>query len=253
MPSVAPALAERHRVPNHVMPVRHDVHRSRRATLRTDETPAHTRPRAIRGKPVEPEVYDVLAVAIEARDMTGCDPFGRAPGWIKVSLFHTATILVLGGLRWWLPCHRARRAIFLVVGLKLVTHHPVIEPVSEIRVRNGIFRCRDGGSNPPFCLAETEAETGANSKKPAIRGTNARITRGVRYQSISGDPLGGLWGRWSSRLSSPHGSHPELASPLVAVRSVGAENITPVHSHRPNSCPAFRPASYKPETAKAQR
>src|SRR5258705_12993088 len=42
-----------------------------------------------------------------------------------------------------------------VVGLKLVTHHPVIEPVSEIRVRNGIFRCRDGGSNPPFCLAET--------------------------------------------------------------------------------------------------
>ncbi len=67
------------------------------------------------------------------------------------------------------------------LGHKLATHHPVIEPVSEIRVRNGIFRCRDKRSNPPFCPAEAEAETGANSKKPAIRGTNARITRGVRY------------------------------------------------------------------------
>jgi len=46
---------------------------------------------------------------------------------------------------------------------------------------NGIFRCGDRRSNPPFCLPETEAETGANSKKPAIRGTNARIARGVRY------------------------------------------------------------------------
>jgi hypothetical protein len=37
-----------------------------------------------------------------------------------------------------------------LVGLKLMTHHPVIEPVSEIRVGNGIFRCRDGGSNSAF-------------------------------------------------------------------------------------------------------
>jgi hypothetical protein len=74
------------------------------------------------------------------------------------------------------------------LGHKLATHHPVIEPVSEIRVRNGIFRCRDRRSNPPFCLAETEAETGANSKKPAIRGTNARITRGVR-RARTWDPL----------------------------------------------------------------
>jgi hypothetical protein len=64
---------------------------------------------------------------------------------------------------------------------QLATHHPVIEPVSAIRVRNGIFRCRDRGSNPPFCLAETDAETRATSKKPAVRGTNARITPGVRY------------------------------------------------------------------------
>jgi hypothetical protein len=37
-----------------------------------------------------------------------------------------------------------------VVGHKLKTHHPVIEPVSDIRVGNGIFRCRDGGSKSAF-------------------------------------------------------------------------------------------------------
>jgi hypothetical protein len=47
----------------------------------------------------------------------------------------------------------------------VATHHPVIEPVSEIRVRNGIFRYRDRRSNPPFCLAETEAETGGELEK----------------------------------------------------------------------------------------
>src|SRR5712675_1750002 len=46
---------------------------------------------------------------------------------------------------------------------------------------NGIFGCRDRRSNPPFCHAETDAETRTNSKKPAVHGTNARITRGVRY------------------------------------------------------------------------
>ena len=68
-----------------------------------------------------------------------------------------------------------------VVGHKLKTHHAVIEPVSEIGAGNGIFRCRDKGSNPPFCLVETDAETRTNSKKPAVPGTNARITQGVRY------------------------------------------------------------------------
>ena len=29
-------------------------------------------------------------------------------------------------------------------GTELPTPHPVIEPVSDIRVRNGNFRCRDG-------------------------------------------------------------------------------------------------------------
>jgi hypothetical protein len=37
-----------------------------------------------------------------------------------------------------------------VVGHKLKTHYPVIEPVSDIRVGNGIFRCRDGGSRSAF-------------------------------------------------------------------------------------------------------
>jgi hypothetical protein len=37
-----------------------------------------------------------------------------------------------------------------LVGLKLMTHHAVIETVSEIRVGNEIFRCRDGGSNSAF-------------------------------------------------------------------------------------------------------
>jgi len=80
------------------------------------------------------------------------------------------------------------------LGHKLATHHPVVEPVSEVRVRNGIFRCKDRRSNPPFCPAETEAETGANSKKPPIRGTNAPITRGVRYLKT------GWWAHQGSNL-----------------------------------------------------
>src|SRR6266404_4249505 len=43
------------------------------------------------------------------------------------------------------------------------------------------FDAETEGLNPPFCLAETAAETRTNSKKPAVRGTNARITCGVRY------------------------------------------------------------------------
>src|SRR5258706_14358084 len=43
------------------------------------------------------------------------------------------------------------------------------------------FDAETEGPDPPFCLAETDAETRTNSKKPAVHGTNARITRGVRY------------------------------------------------------------------------
>src|SRR5258706_7501113 len=43
------------------------------------------------------------------------------------------------------------------------------------------FDAETEGPDPPFCLAETDAGTRTNSKKPAVHGTNARITRGARY------------------------------------------------------------------------
>jgi hypothetical protein len=43
------------------------------------------------------------------------------------------------------------------------------------------FDAETEGPDPPFGLAETDAETRTSSKKPAVHGTNARITRGVRY------------------------------------------------------------------------
>ena len=64
-----------------------------------------------------------------------------------------------------------------VVGHKLKTHHPVIEPVSDSESGTEFFDAETEGPDPPFCIAETHAETRTNSKKPAVRGTNARITR----------------------------------------------------------------------------
>jgi hypothetical protein len=82
-----------------------------------------------------------------------------------------------------------------VVGLKLVTHHPVIEPVSEIRVGNGIFRCRDGGSRSVFFVCRDWRGDENKLEKPAIRGTNAPITRGVRYLTT------GWW--WVQSAANP--------------------------------------------------
>src|SRR6266851_6613827 len=48
------------------------------------------------------------------------------------------------------PIWRCAGNARFVSGPKLATHHPVIEPVSELRVGNGIFRCRDGGSRSAF-------------------------------------------------------------------------------------------------------
>jgi hypothetical protein len=54
-----------------------------------------------------------------------------------------------------------------VVGHKLKTHHPVIEPVSDIRVGNGIFRCRDGGSRSSFLsLQRLTRRQGRTRKSP---------------------------------------------------------------------------------------
>jgi hypothetical protein len=66
-----------------------------------------------------------------------------------------------------------------VVGHKLATHHSNRSLKSESGTE--FFDAETDGPDPPFSLAETDAETRTNSKKPAIRGTNARITRGVRY------------------------------------------------------------------------
>ena len=77
-----------------LMPVRNNVHRSRGSTFRANETPAHTRPRAIQGKPVEPEVYSALAAAVEALDVAGdvttCDPLGGAPLWKMTGAFRVS-------------------------------------------------------------------------------------------------------------------------------------------------------------------
>src|SRR3989442_11864229 len=64
-----------------------------------------------------------------------------------------------------------------VVGHKLKTHHPVIEPVSDSEAGTEFFDAETEGPDPPFCLAETDAETRTNSKKPAVHGTNARACR----------------------------------------------------------------------------
>lgn len=89
-----PTLAEGHRVLNRVMPVRNDVHRSRCTTLSTDETPAHTLPRAIQGKPVEPKGHGAFAAAVEALDVAGdvtaCDPLGGAPRWKTTGPFRVS-------------------------------------------------------------------------------------------------------------------------------------------------------------------
>ncbi len=45
---------------------------------------------------------------------------------------------------------------------RTATPHPVIEPVSDIRVRNGNFRCRDGSVNtavPPVRDRYRDAQT----------------------------------------------------------------------------------------------
>ena len=74
---------EWHSVANPVMPVGHDVHRTRGAAFLADEAPGDCRPRQILGQGVQPDI-DHASIALTARtlDVTGYvavrDPFRRA-------------------------------------------------------------------------------------------------------------------------------------------------------------------------------
>jgi len=60
-------------------------------------------------------------------------------------------------------------------GTKLPTPHPVIEPVSGTRARNGIFDAETGAQKPPFRLVETI------QRRPEIR--KAPVPAGLARKS----------------------------------------------------------------------
>jgi hypothetical protein len=78
-------------------------------------------------------------------------------------------------------------------GTELTTPHPVVEPVSDLRVRNGIFPCRDGRVKTEFSSPGDRYGDAGGLEKPAFRGTNARIADGVRSLQT---------GRWVRRGSN---------------------------------------------------
>jgi hypothetical protein len=61
-----------------------------------------------------------------------------------------------------------------VVGLKLVTHHPVIEPLSAPAPGTEISYAETGSQNPTFRLTETDAETLWERESLHSRAINAR-------------------------------------------------------------------------------
>ena len=77
-------------------------------------------------------------------------------------------------------------------GIELATPHAVVEPVSGTRVRNGIFQCRDGRVKAAFSSRRDRYGDEGIFEKPAFRGTNARISGGVRY----------LWTGWWAHQGS---------------------------------------------------
>ncbi len=60
------------------------------------------------------------------------------------------------------------------VGLKLVTHHPVIEPVSALRRERKFLPQRQARQEPARHLAETDSET---RRKRESRDSRARTAR----------------------------------------------------------------------------
>src|ERR1022692_2580048 len=56
-------------------------------------------------------------------------------------------------------------------GTELTTPLPVVEPVSDLRVRNGIFRCRDGRVKTEFSSRGDRYGDAGGREKPASRET----------------------------------------------------------------------------------
>src|SRR5664279_4012252 len=76
-------------------------------------------------------------------------------------------------------------------GTELPTPHPVVEPVSDIRVRNGIFRCRDGPVRTAFSSAgDRYGDAGGLEKARVPRHKCADI----RWSSIPEDWVVGATG-----------------------------------------------------------
>jgi hypothetical protein len=67
-----------------------------------------------------------------------------------------------------------RVCVVEIVGLKLVTHHPVIEPVSAPAPGTEISYAETGRQKPAHHLAETASETCGKRESPHFRAITAR-------------------------------------------------------------------------------
>jgi hypothetical protein len=66
-----------------------------------------------------------------------------------------------------------------IVGHKLVTHHPVIKPVSSIEAGNGIVRCRDGRAIIAFSPSRDPSGDARGTLKAPFWRKNAKTLTGV--------------------------------------------------------------------------
>ena len=66
-----------------------------------------------------------------------------------------------------------------MIGLKLVTHHPVIEPVSATEPGTEISDAETDAQRPPYHLAEIDPETRRGAKNPHSGATSTRKPTGV--------------------------------------------------------------------------